>query len=139
MDNYNITDEEARTQLESGYDKAKDILNDSDKFEEFLQRLEKKLKVVPVVGGKLSNVPVMVSLVRSYAKKEYTKIPIGSIISIISALLYFVSPIDLIPDVIPVVGLLDDALVIAICWNLVEDDIEEYIRWREKNGIVIND
>ena len=138
MSNY-ITDEEAKKQLESGYDKAKDILNNSDKLEKFLQDLETKLKMIPKLGEELSKIPIMVSLVRSYVKKEYTKIPMGSVIAIVSALVYFVSPIDLIPDFIPVAGYSDDVAVILACWHYVKKDIEEYGRWREQNSVVIND
>ncbi|EEA85918.1 YkvA family protein [Peptacetobacter hiranonis] len=63
-----------------------------------------------------------------YVKKEYTDIPIGTIIAILSALIYFVSPIDFIPDSIPGIGYLDDVAVVAVCWNLVSSDIEEYTK-----------
>lgn len=134
-----VSEEEAKKELEKGYENAKEILGDEDKVERFLQRLEKKLIVVPVAGKKLSEVPVMASLVRSYIKKEYTDIPIGTIIAIVSALAYFISPIDLVPDSIPVLGYFDDATVVAVCWKLVETDVTEYIKWREKNNKVINE
>lgn len=57
----------------------------------------------------------MILLVRNYIKKEYTEIPLGSIIAIISALIYVISPADLIPDNIPGIGYLDDAAVVAVC------------------------
>lgn len=131
-------EKKAQEELEKGYEQAKKTLNDSDKFERFLQRLEKKLKVIPVAGDRLANVPIMVSLVRSFVKKEYTDIPIGTIIAITSALLYFVSPLDVVPDSIPVLGYIDDAAVIAVCWKLVESDVKEYVKWREDNGLLIN-
>lgn len=115
------------------------MLNDVDKIERFLQRLEKKMKVIPFAGEKLAAVPVLASLLRSYVKKEYTDIPIGSIIAIASALLYFVSPIDIIPDSIPVLGYFDDAAVVGACWVLVDNDVQEYMKWREKNGKEILD
>ena len=79
-------------------------------------------------------VPTLVSLVRNYIKKEYTEAPIGTIIAIVSALIYVLSPADAIPDFIPGVGYVDDALVIAACLKLIDSDLKEYQRWREKNN-----
>ena len=131
-------EERANEAFEKGKEKAKVILEDENKAERFLQRLEKKLKEVPIVGEKLAYIPIMASLARSYIKKEYVDVPIGTMIAIISALLYFVSPIDLIPDNIPVLGYGDDALVAATCWKLVESDVKEYEEWRKKHGKIID-
>lgn len=134
----NFDEKKAQDELEKGYKQAKDLLNDQDKIERFLQRLEKKLKVIPIAGDRLANIPVMASLLRSFFKKEYTDIPIGSIIAITSALIYFVSPIDIVPDSIPFIGYIDDAAVVTVCWKLVESDVKEYVKWREDNGMVLD-
>ena len=104
-------------ELKKGYDEAEKLLHDVDELERFLQRLEKKLKTIPIAGNKLAVLPTMISLVRNYMKKEYTDIPIGTVIAIISALIYFVSPMDIVPDSIPVIGYFDDAAVVGACWN----------------------
>ena len=127
-------EQKAQEELEKGYPSAEKLLSDQDAVERFLQRLEKKLRTVPLVGKTLASIPVLASLVRNYVKNEYTDIPIGSIIVITSALIYFVSPIDFIPDFIPGIGHIDDALVVAACLKLVESDVEEYVNWRKANG-----
>jgi len=129
-------EKKALNELEKGYESAEKLLGDRDALERFLQRLEKKLRKVPLAGNKLASIPVLASLIKSYIKKEYTDIPIGSIIAIISALIYFVSPVDFIPDFIPGIGHVDDAAVIAACLILVESDVEEYVNWRKANGKV---
>ena len=53
----------------------------------------------------------------------------------ISALIYFVSPVDIISDFLPVVGYLDDAAVVAACIKLVKSDIDDYKQWRKINKI----
>ena len=133
----NLDDKTAWAELKKGYGKAKTLLDDVDELERFLQRLEKKLKTIPVAGDKLAVLPIMISLVRNYIKKEYTDVPIGTVIAIVSALIYVLSPADFIPDSIPGIGYLDDAAVVTACWKLVKSDIEEYKRWRQVNGKVI--
>lgn len=131
--NSNFTEQQAEEQLKNNYTKAEEMLKDADKIERFLQRLEKKLKVIPLAGKKLSEVPIMASLVVNYVKKEYQDVPIGTIIAVLSALIYFVSPIDFVPDSIPAIGYFDDAAVVAACWKLVESDIDEYLKWRKEH------
>ena len=127
----------AQEELKKGYSEAEKILNDEDKLEKFLQQLEKKLKVIPKVGDKLAYIPVFASLLKSYVSGEYKNIPLGSVLAVLSALIYFVSPIDVIPDVIPGIGYVDDALVALVCYKLVESDIREFQEWRVKNNKIL--
>ncbi|NLB40716.1 MAG: DUF1232 domain-containing protein [Clostridiales bacterium] len=129
-----FTDEKLRKALETNSEEAKSTIKDEDKFERLVQRLENKLKLIPQIGKYISDIACMVSLVRSYIKKEYTDIPIGTIISIVSTLIYIVSPIDLIPDFIPVVGHIDDIMLLGWVLKSIHSDVEEYKKWRVDNG-----
>ena len=114
---------------------AEEVLKDEGKMERLFQRLEKKLNAVPVAGNSLAYVPLMMSLVRSYVKKEYIDPPVGTMISVVIALLYFLSPVDAIPDIIPGLGYIDDAAVVAGCLILIKGDLEEYRQWRKDSGL----
>lgn len=103
------------------------------RFENFLQRVEKKLKKVPLAGDRISYIPIMLSLLRSYFKKEYPNVPKRTLAAIFIALFYFVVFADFIPDFIPILGFLDDILVLTLCLKLVKKDLNAYIKWREKN------
>lgn len=126
--------DEAVEVLESGYAEAEEIVNNPDDLKRFLQQLEEKLKIVPLVGDQLSNIPVFVSMVRSYANGEYSNIPMGTLIAIVSTLLYFLSPFDLIPDAIPAAGYIDDAIIAGACMNLVQSDVNDYKAWRDSRS-----
>ena len=67
----NFDENDGFRELGKGFGKAEEILEDEDKLEKFLDRLERKLKKVPVGGDILSMLPVMISMLRSYFKKEY--------------------------------------------------------------------
>ena len=130
-----FTEKDAKETLEKGYKKANTILNDKNKMNEFLKRLDKKTKVIKLTESTLMMIPTLIQMVKSYIKKEYTNIPIPSIIAIISALLYWVAPIDVIPDAIPGVGYIDDASVLGFCLKLIHSDLEKYKEWQQTNKI----
>ena len=113
------------------------MLEDPGKIDRLLKRLEKKLRKIPSLkklGESLAYVPKMGMLLNSWIRKDYTDIPIGSIVAIIGALAYFVLPIDVIPD-IPPVGYIDDAAVVTGALYLIKSDLDEYMRWRVQVGL----
>ena len=128
-----MDEEEAKKELEKGYEDAEEILEDQDKMKDFLDNIEKKLKEIPVAGKVLSKIPLLVSLMKDYMEKKYQEIPVKSVIAIVSALLYWLLPADVIPDVIPGIGYIDDASVVAFCLKLISDDLKDYEKWREEN------
>lgn len=71
-------------------------------------------------------------MIKDIIEKDYPELPLGSMCAIVIALIYFVSPRDIIPDNIPGVGYIDDAAVLLISLTLVKRDIDEYVKWREE-------
>lgn len=130
--NKSFNKQQALEELQSRYQKADALLRDDAKMEPFLEKLEKKLKWIPFVRQELKMIPILISMVRSYWKKDYTSVPRRTMLAIVSALIYFLSPIDVIPDWIPVLGQMDDALVVATCWKLVNKDVEDYRQWQRE-------
>ena len=79
----------------------------------------------------LKDVALLISMVKDYWSGAYREIPWWVIAAVVFTLLYVLSPIDLIPDFIPIIGLLDDAVVIALCLALIEQDLLKYQEWKE--------
>lgn len=46
----------------------------------------------------------------------------------VSALLYLINPFDLIPDFIPVIGLVDDAAMLVLACRMIEEELQRYAR-----------
>lgn len=72
------------------------------------------------------------SLIRDWLRGAYDKAPGRMIASLAGALIYFISPIDLVPDCIPGLGFLDDAAILAAVFKLSEADLNFYRRWKHK-------
>ena len=59
--------------------------------------------------------------------------PIRLLAALIIGLAYFVSPIDIIPDVIPIAGWIDDFLVATAVIRLARADLARWRRWKGKS------
>lgn len=73
-------------------------------------------------------------LIRAYIKGDYRKVSMGSLISIVIAILYFLNPMDLIPDFIFAIGLLDDISVIMWTGNKMMKELQEFKEWESSNN-----
>lgn len=67
------------------------------------------------------------------------EIPFYKKAMIIGSLLYFILPIDIVPDYILALGWLDDAVVAAFIWNALRNEINEYIAKRKAAGCKVID
>lgn len=76
------------------------------------------------------NVLLLIDVVRDWKDGSYRDIPKRTIILLVAALLYLVTPMDMVPDFIPLTGLLDDAAVIGFVVNQVSQELEKYKSWK---------
>jgi uncharacterized membrane protein YkvA (DUF1232 family) len=74
---------------------------------------------------------VLTALVRDWRAGKYRQALYGTIAAVAFALLYVLNPLDLMPDVLPFIGALDDATVIGACLMLIERDLKKYRSWKE--------
>jgi uncharacterized membrane protein YkvA (DUF1232 family) len=74
----------------------------------------------------LREVEVITDLVRDYASGRYRQIPRWVIGALTFALLYFINPIESIPEFVPVLGYLDDVAPLLLVLRLTGDDVEKY-------------
>ena len=77
---------------------------------------------------------VLGRLIKAYALGQYREVPWKTILLIVAAVIYFVNPLDLVPDIIPLTGLTDDFAVLIWVYNSVSNEIEKFLEW-EKNKV----
>ncbi|HET7143439.1 MAG TPA: DUF1232 domain-containing protein [Anaerolineales bacterium] len=74
---------------------------------------------------------LLMAIVKDYWSGAYRNIPYGSIASIVFTLIYVLNPFDLVPDMLPLIGQLDDVAVLGACLILVEQDLHKYRDWKQ--------
>ncbi len=134
-----------KMKLDAFNKKASELVNDKSKT---LSKIEEGLKIASANKGALSDVwsqlLLLFSLTKDYAKGSYVDIPKTTIVSVLAALLYFISPIDLVPDFIVGMGFLDDAFVLGFVYKRVSKELLKYQVWKkiedekQKNTIEIS-
>jgi len=78
------------------------------------------------VTGLVEKVKLFIIMLRAYFKGEYKEIPWKSISLILAGLIYFVNPLDLVSDFIPVIGYVDDFTVVLWVFKSVEEDVNRF-------------
>jgi uncharacterized membrane protein YkvA (DUF1232 family) len=79
-----------------------------------------------VEDGKL-----LIAIVKDYWSGAYRQVPYGVIASSVFTLIYVLNPFDMMPDVLPLIGQLDDVAVMGACLILIEQDLHKYKDWKE--------
>jgi curved DNA-binding protein CbpA len=101
-------------------------------FDEFIndEAIRDKInKAYPALKKALENVRELYALFKDSVKGDYKLHP-ANIAMIGGGLLYFILPVDLIPDFIPIVGYLDDLAVLTTIMNSLKGELKEYRQWR---------
>lgn len=127
-----ITEKQAKKALNANKKKAEQLLQNDKEMNKFLDQVGDKIGMVSGLKDKIKDIPLIVSLIKAYIHKEYREIPVGSLIGLIASLIYFLSPIDLIPDLLPGIGYIDDFTVIAIAIRFAYTDIEDFKKWQQE-------
>lgn len=127
-----ITEQEAKDKLNEDAKKTSEA--DVEKILNRKKDIEDKFGLSGPLGKYIKDLKLLFSIIQDYWSGEYREIPWASIASIVAALTYILSPIDLIPDPIPVIGLIDDALVLAVCLEFVGSDLKKYEKWKIDNA-----
>jgi uncharacterized membrane protein YkvA (DUF1232 family) len=115
--------------------KAASYIQNKDKLSGLIDKATRK---ATGKQGKLkdvwSSLLAFFRLVRAYIKGSYRQVSMQSLLAIVASLIYFVSPIDLIPDFILGLGLIDDAAVLAWTIRACASDLASFLAWESAQG-----
>lgn len=110
-------------------EEAEDVARDPERAETLARMvLEKARRYRRILGDTWEYVQAFARMLRCYTRRQYATVPWKSIAMITAALIYFLTPLDFIPDFI-FGGLFDDATVIAFVARQIRTDLDRFLAW----------
>ncbi|MGV3587999.1 MAG: YkvA family protein [Adhaeribacter sp.] len=107
--------------------RVKELLNDTYK------KASEKKDLGTLAHEVWESLQTLSRLIKAAVTGEYTGIPTSTIVGGIAVLLYFLTPIDFVPDFIPVIGLLDDVALLAWFMTGIKHEMEKFEAWEKGN------
>lgn len=90
------------------------------------------------LGEVWQKIQTFFALCTDYINGKYTDIDRKTVVAVIGSLLYFLSPVDLIPDFILGFGFLDDVFVIGYVYKKIAVEIDKYEAWQDSQRPTIH-
>jgi len=112
--------------------KAASILGKKGRLLIILTKLANKLRSVKIkdVNAK-EKFFILGRLLKAYALGKYREIPWKTLLLVTAAILYFLNPIDFIPDWIPGLGLTDDFGILMSVYASINSEIDKFLTWEK--------
>ena len=114
--------------VKAGAEKVTDT--DIQKVVDRSQEIQQKFTSKGPLKRFIEDGKMLLALVKDYRSGAYRTILNGTIAAAVFALIYVFNPFDIVPDVLPIVGEIDDAAVVGACLMLMERDLHKYRDWK---------
>ena len=118
--------------------RAASIVNDHDKLNQVLDSTKEKLDEIHLEDTKIyrlgERLRVIARMIKATVKGQYKEVPWKTIMMFVAGMIYFIMPLDLLPDFIPVTGFIDDFTVIMLISGAFKQDIDDFLLWEETSS-----
>ena len=113
--------------------KAEDLITSPARVQKLIGQATRKLANRGEAGFSeaKSDLQTAIALVKAWIAGEYREVNQSTLIAIVAAILYFVVPLDVIPDFILGWGFVDDIAVIGYVFGQIKDEITAFREWHE--------
>lgn len=125
LDENKIFDELRKKSSEVSEKDVTKVLKNEESVKKRSEKLNKN-----VFGKLLNQLSLAYEMIKDFKSRRYVDVPWRTITLIIGAVLYFINPFDIVPDILPVIGFTDDAVAFAAIFRSVQGDLLRYCEWK---------
>jgi uncharacterized membrane protein YkvA (DUF1232 family) len=112
--------------------RVKQLLNDAYK------KASEKKDFGSIAHDVWENLQTLSRMIKASVTGDYHGIPTSTLVGGVAVLLYFLTPIDFVPDFIPVVGLLDDVSLLAWFMTSIKEELNKFAEWEASGSVSHN-
>lgn len=109
---------------------SESIYGDKNRLFKLIKESGVKSLSVKSFDGIRKELSVLFSLLKDYINGSYRGIKKSSMIMIISALVYLLNPLDVLPDFIIGLGFMDDLSVFTYLLTKIKGELDKYKDWK---------
>jgi uncharacterized membrane protein YkvA (DUF1232 family) len=84
--------------------------------------------------GLLADLAATWRMIRAYVRGNYRDVRLRSVLAVVTGVLYFLSPIDLVPDVFLLLGLTDDVVVVSLVFTVLRQELAGFRAWERQQA-----
>lgn len=95
------------------------------------------MKTIFSLKTMIEDIKLTISMLMDFVKGNYKEIPLDTLSALVITMAYVISPIDIITDVIPVVGWVDDLILVRFFLIYAKKDVKNYVSWKSKQETTI--
>jgi uncharacterized membrane protein YkvA (DUF1232 family) len=114
-------------------EKSQQIAGEDGKLQSLLKNVGERLHAVshhPKVQASLEPILIFKRMIQAHRSGKF-KVSAKTLGLIVLGLVYFVTPIDIIPDFIPLLGFTDDLSVLLAVFNSVKHEVDDFLNWEK--------
>jgi Uncharacterized conserved protein len=79
---------------------------------------------------------LFVRMVKAYCCGQYRFVPWKGIATLLAALIYFLNPFDVVPDLLPVLGFGDDFAILMGVYHALTREVDQFVAWEKSQPTV---
>lgn len=120
------------------FTRARETIGKNEKVQGLIAEVKSKIDHINEDSQERSTfiyqLQVVIRMIRAHFNGSYTAFSLSTILTLVFGLVYFITPVDLIPDFIPALGLTDDISLVYFIFKSLADDIMRFKVWEENQG-----
>lgn len=115
------------------FDRAKEVVKSNGRVKVILGEVKEKIDQINHDADERTSfvyqLQVIIRMLKAHYSGEYRAFSVSTIFALVFALVYFITPMDLIPDFIPALGFTDDISLVYMVVRSAAEDISKFKDW----------